>query len=278
LAPSCAETEGARHLPEERQGVTTPSDRHAPPRGGFVTAWARVVLLALVIAAIMVATGAFGGGLRRVVNGAGYWLGLTAVGAGMGVLVARLVVPGRWFDQRPWLAGGLIAASICLPMTLTVALAHTLLDHRPFSLAFIVEQFPSTLATTAGLTFLALLIQPRKPAQTHGPEPGAPAPRFLERLPDKLRGSQLWAVEAEDHYLRLHTSLGQDLILMRLGDAIAELEGIEGARTHRSWWVARSAVIGVERADGRATLTLESGAAVPVSRAYAKALREAGWF
>jgi DNA-binding LytR/AlgR family response regulator len=71
-----------------------------------------------------------------------------------------------------------------------------------------------------------------------GPQP----PKFLERLPLKLRGAEVWAVEAEDHYLRLHTSKGQDLILMRLADAVAELEGIEGAQVHRSWWVARDAI------------------------------------
>jgi DNA-binding LytR/AlgR family response regulator len=85
-------------------------------------------------------------------------------------------------------------------------------------------------------------------------------------------------VEAEDHYLRLHTSKGQDLILMRLADALAELDGLQGARTHRSWWVARAAVRQVERADGRATLTLEGGLQVPVSRVHIKILREAGWF
>ena len=39
---------------------------------------------------------------------------------------------------------------------------------------------------------------------------------------------------------------------MRLSDAVEELEGLEGAQTHRSWWVARDAVRGVERGDGRA--------------------------
>ena len=85
-------------------------------------------------------------------------------------------------------------------------------------------------------------------------------------------------MEAEDHYLRLHTSLGQDLILLRLADAIAELEGLEGAQTHRSWWVAKTAVASAERGDGRATLTLKDGAEVPVSRGYARQLRAAGWF
>jgi DNA-binding LytR/AlgR family response regulator len=101
--------------------------------------------------------------------------------------------------------------------------------------------------------------------------------RFLERLPPKLRGAAMWAVEAEDHYLRLHTSKGQDLILMRLADAVAELEGIEGLQVHRSWWVARDAVSDIARGDGRATLTLQDGSQVPVSRTYARVLREKGW-
>ena len=105
----------------------------------------------------------------------------------------------------------------------------------------------------------------------------AQPPKFLERLPPKLRGAEIWAVEAEDHYLRLHTSKGQDLILMRLADAIAELQGIEGAQVHRSWWVARSAITEAVRGDGRATLTLKDGAEVPVSRTRARLLRERGW-
>ncbi|MBU3970468.1 MAG: LytTR family transcriptional regulator DNA-binding domain-containing protein, partial [Alphaproteobacteria bacterium] len=83
---------------------------------------------------------------------------------------------------------------------------------------------------------------------------------------------------SEDHYLRIHTDRGSDLILMRLSDALVELEGLEGAQTHRSWWVAKDAVRGVSRGDGRATLTLEGGIAAPVSRRYAKALRETGWY
>ena len=85
-------------------------------------------------------------------------------------------------------------------------------------------------------------------------------------------------MEAEDHYLRLHTSRGSDLILMRLADAVAELEGIEGARTHRSWWVAKDAVVDAKASDGRAVLKLKNGAEAPVSRTYARALRQARWW
>jgi DNA-binding LytR/AlgR family response regulator len=105
----------------------------------------------------------------------------------------------------------------------------------------------------------------------------AAPPNFLERLPLKLRGAEVWAVEAEDHYLRLHTSKGQDLILLRLADAIDELAGIEGAQVHRSWWVARDAIADARRGDGRATLVLKDGSEVPVSRTYARIIRDLGW-
>ncbi|MNE65569.1 LytTr DNA-binding domain protein [compost metagenome] len=65
---------------------------------------------------------------------------------------------------------------------------------------------------------------------------------------------------------------------MRLADALIELEGLEGAQTHRSWWVAKGAVASVARGDGRAALTLTGDLTAPVSRRYARALREAGWW
>jgi len=65
---------------------------------------------------------------------------------------------------------------------------------------------------------------------------------------------------------------------MRLADALTELEGMEGAQVHRSWWVAKAAVVDAERGNGRAALTIRSGAVAPVSRTYARALRAAGWY
>jgi DNA-binding LytR/AlgR family response regulator len=58
---------------------------------------------------------------------------------------------------------------------------------------------------------------------------------------------------------------------------VAELDGVEGAQVHRSWWVARDAITDAKRGDGRALLTLKDGAQVPVSRTYAGELRERGW-
>ena len=62
-----------------------------------------------------------------------------------------------------------------------------------------------------------------------------------------------------------------------LAEALFELEGVEGAQVHRSWWVARAAIAQARRGEGRATLTLKDGSKVPVSRTYARRLRERSW-
>jgi hypothetical protein len=115
-----------------------------------------------------------------------------------------------------------------------------------------------------------------EPAPPAAPAP-SPAGGFLRRLPAAL-GRDLLALEMEDHYVRVHTALGSTLILLRLRDAVTELGEGSGLQVHRSWWVARDAVVDVRRGDGRAVLTLKDGAKIPVSRAYARTLRAAGWF
>jgi DNA-binding LytR/AlgR family response regulator len=241
-------------------------------------AWSRILVVILVVGAILAVSGGFGAGGMTIVSRLAYWVAVSAVGVTIGVLFGMYVIPRHWFARRPWVAWTVIVMALWGPMSFVVAVVNAWIGHRALTLAIAWRVAPSTLATTAALTALAFLVRRRDPIETHAAPADSPPPKFLGRLPARLAGAELWAVQAEDHYLRLHTSLGQDLILLRLGDAIGELEGIEGARTHRSWWVARAAVRGVEREDGRATLTLPDGATAPVSRAYSTALRAHGWF
>ena len=238
-------------------------------RRGFLVSACAGLFLALI--------GAFGSDQAPLPVRLAYWIGLCVAGAVVGTGVNQLIGRDGRADARPWLYGGLVVIGVTLPFTVVVWLVTELLFHGALRPAALPVYLTPVFIVTAGMTGLNFLVQ-RQPTQTHAAALGAPAPRFLERLPPRLRGAQIRAVEAEDHYLRLHTSKGEDLILMRLSDAVAELEGIEGAQTHRSWWVARDAVQAARRGDGRATLTLAGGIEAPVSRAYAKALREAGWF
>jgi hypothetical protein len=115
---------------------------------------------------------------------------------------------------------------------------------------------------------------PAAPAPASTPQ-SAP-PKLIARLPPRL-GDEVLALQAEDHYVRVHTRRGSDLLLMRLSDAIDELEGLEGDRVHRSWWVARPAVEAVSARGRRLTLTLANALEVPVTREAAAKLRRDGW-
>jgi DNA-binding LytR/AlgR family response regulator len=257
---------------ETRQDVTEAPTRPADRPGRDVwRAAPRVVLACLIVSLALSATGA----IRS--NQAALILVFESVtGALFGLVAARWLTPVSWYGQRAWAAALTIAAWVTLPMTGIVLALLVLREHVALTLGVVRQVAPQVFSVSLLMTALAFLVR-RPPTQTHAAPKDAPAPKLFQRLPAKLRGAELYAVEAEDHYLRLHTSLGQDLILMRLSDAIAELEGIEGAQTHRSWWVAKDAVTDVERLEGRAMLTLKDGAQAPVSRGFAKTLRAAGW-
>jgi hypothetical protein len=101
---------------------------------------------------------------------------------------------------------------------------------------------------------------------------------FRRRLSAKRRGARLLAIEAHDHYLKVHTDTGAELITLRFTDALEELSQAYGWRVHRSWWVAADAVESVRWRRGAGEMRLAGGLMAPVSRTYAPVLKEAGWF
>ncbi|MFC0634036.1 LytTR family DNA-binding domain-containing protein [Brevundimonas balnearis] len=237
----------------------------------------RGVLVSGIAGLFLAYTGAFGTieaplGLRLV-----YWVAVLVGGAVWATACTRVTERFVDLDDRPWLEIAVLTAVISGPLTVAVwfvtGLAFT---GRVYDLAVLPYMLGPVAAVTVVVTAVNVFLS--RVVQTHA-TPGIAAPAaFLDRLPPKLRGARLLAVQSEDHYLRLHTDRGSDLILMRLSDALKELEGLEGAQTHRSWWVARDAVRDVARGDGRATLTLDGGVRAPVSRRHGRALRAAGWY
>jgi hypothetical protein len=122
---------------------------------------------------------------------------------------------------------------------------------------------------TAAVHLVIWGIFPQKPVV-----PAVPDATFQRRLQYEVRGP-LVRIEAQDHYLNVVTQKGSALILMRLGDAIAELDGL-GLQIHRSHWVAVQGVSKPRRAKGRDVLVMVDGAEVPVSRSFRAAAQEAG--
>jgi len=239
-------------------------------------AWRQVVVI-LATGVFMALAGPFGTDHGTLAVRLAYWLGLMSVGTVLANSITVLAVRIDLFERRPWLWAVVVGALISPPLTIVVWLVTGLVFALTLRADTLLGYAPPVIIISMAMMAITVLTQ-RTPAQTHArAADGAPA-AFLARLPAKLRGAELWAVQAEDHYLRVHTSRGQDLILMRLADALGELDGLEGAQVHRSWWVARGAVVGAQRGNGRAELALKDGSSAPVSRTYARALRAAGWF
>jgi len=102
-------------------------------------------------------------------------------------------------------------------------------------------------------------------------------PPIFDRLKPALRHSEIYALMAEDHYVRVITSKGEELVLMRLSDAIKELGNVKGIAVHRSWWVAEAGVKSSKKSDGKISLELHTGQIAPVSRSNTKSVRAARW-
>jgi hypothetical protein len=255
-----------------------PAEFWAKHRKGFV--------IATIAAPVMAILGALGTDEISFWPRLLYWLVLMEMGAliGFGVSTAMDIWGG--LKQRPWLEGALTSVAIGVPLTLVViGMSSLFFRTQPPTLLGLITMIGIVTGISALITAInyAVATRPAPPmAMAPATQPQVLATpgrsRLLDRLPPPHRAGPVLALEAEDHYLRVHTPAGSTLILMRLSDAITELDGIDGAQTHRSWWVARDAIHRIDRGEGRATLHLSEDIAAPVSRSFYRNLREAGWF
>jgi DNA-binding LytR/AlgR family response regulator len=256
--------------------LRAPADYWAKHRKGFI--------IATIAAPVMALLGALGTDAISFWPRLLYWFVLMETGALIGLGVTTAVDIWGRLKGHPWLEGSLVSIGIALPLTLAViGMSAVFFNMRPPTLLGFVLMFGIVAAVSAVITAINYAVAPRPVAAAVAAN-SAPAaasaapPRLLDRLPPPHRAGPVLALAAEDHYLRVHTPAGSTLILMRLSDAIAELDGADGAQTHRSWWVARDAVARIDRGEGRAMLHLSDDLAVPVSRTHYRNLREAGWF
>lgn len=99
------------------------------------------------------------------------------------------------------------------------------------------QVWPITLAAMAVRALIWRRMPVRIEAQTivAPPLPEAEA-AFRRRLSAKRRHARLIAVEAHDHYLKVHTDAGAELVALRFSDAMDDLKQAYGRRVHRSWW------------------------------------------
>lgn len=201
-----------------------------------------------------------------------FWVGLCIAG-GVGAAGAEALMAGTGKPLRPWhrvalqSIGATLAVWICF-LGLNLALSGPPDAHFYYAIPFYILVISAVICTVGEL----MGHRANEPAA----EPPA-RPAIYERLKPSLRRTDIYALSAEDHYVRVHTSGGDDLILMRLSDAVRETAPLIGLSVHRSWWVAEQGVKSVARAGGKTSLILHTDTEAPVSRNNAKAVKEAGW-
>lgn len=96
-------------------------------------------------------------------------------------------------------------------------------------------------------------------------------PNFIRKLVNYTMDDVI-AIQADEHYIKIHSFRGEELIYYRFGDAVNELADFNGFQAHRSWWVARPAVKRLVKEGRRKKLELSNGLVVPLSRSGEKAL------
>ena len=107
-----------------------------------------------------------------------------------------------------------------------------------------------------------------------GIQPEPAAPRFLSRATTALSATDIYALKAEEHYVRIFTKDREELVLYRFSDAVAEMGTVLGLQVHRSYWVAEDAIDHVQSDVRKMTLTLKSGEQIPVSARYQELVRQ----
>ncbi|UWQ94894.1 LytTR family transcriptional regulator [Rhodobacteraceae bacterium M385] len=202
-----------------------------------------------------------------------YWLVMAATTYSVGLLVnsyLQQALPTAWPLPLKVAIAGVATGLAITPLVVALNLVTFGIVPSGAELPGLLLQF-FAIALIISVIFHAIdrsLPQPEQASE-------ARLPALLDRLPLDKRGP-LVALSSEDHYTRIRTTRGEDLVLIRLSDAIREAEPTSGLRVHRSHWVALAQVQSARRDGDRAVLQVTGGGDIPVSRTNIAAIKDAG--
>ena len=171
------------------------------------------------------------------------------------------------------LPGMLIVAFITVVVALEIhVLKFTpVVPHAPDPIVgFILFVAPTVGAISAIVVFAEFVL--RKHDQTESKEPEYPAPD------DKWPTGPIAWVRVRDHYLEIKTLAGRTSFVRGKMTYVTErLADEDGLQIHRSWWVARAALLRVERRGRDQVAILKDGEEVSIGRSRIDTLRAKGW-
>lgn len=249
--------------------------RTPPPPMGTAREWAVDLAIALGVGVLLGLMGPFGsffngGPLIRIA----YWVGSAVTGMAVIGGVTRLGLAVAF--RRNWPLWAVVPAA---------ALVGTLAQGAPLRLVAValwppiahavppLEWYGQCVAIATPIVLVYYFLRIRPLVRARAREALVPVAASVAPIDP---GAVLY-LRMEDHYVRVRTEHGSRLEMGPLARVTAGLAGVEGLQTHRSWWVARRAIVGVERDGRNLRLRLVDGQTAPVSRASVAKLRAAGW-
>ncbi|MEM0929422.1 MAG: LytTR family DNA-binding domain-containing protein [Pseudomonadota bacterium] len=219
-----------------------------------------------------------------------YWTTLIALGVWVGSALSTQIEP--LLKPLPWIVRWLAySLALTVPMFGFVTVAQALIGY-PVPIENFAGAAVKVWVVTAAISGVRMRERDRRGSVSEvaghdtalvGDTEPAPAatitspPAVLKRAKPELRSANLLALSSEDHYVRLHTDKGEDLVLLRLSDAVNETGDLEGIQVHRSWWVAKEGIGAVRKRSEGGTVVLKNGTEAPISRRSMAQVKEAGW-
>ena len=176
-------------------------------------------------------------------------------------LMETIVVPAAGLPP-PWIT----YLNVCVINAVFSVIQYALIERWPI-LGTVAEVTSDQVDNGSGLS------NPDNSNSTHASSPNI---TMLRRKPERLRG-EIRYMQMEDHYLRIFTDHGNELVLHRMSDAVEDLEQSDGLQVHKSWWVSRSAVGEIRNENRKRSIVTSDGKVIPIGRSYEKSLKINGW-
>jgi LytTr DNA-binding domain len=217
-----------------------------------------------------------------------YWLALSAImwaGLGVGTMIVSKLT-SRWPTAPTLVFGAVLGVALTRPFHAIFQTFFVPLVSAPADVRTLVF-FPLTLRDWGllytgnamlmafwiggGLFFARFLgyapFGSAPVSDAVNAAPGAGRPLLANRLA-RLNFDDVDVIQAEDHYCRLVAKGGEELVLYRFADAVAEL-GTQGwTRVHRSFCVRDVAIERCEMRKRGVKIIMRSGRIVDVSERY----------
>lgn len=247
----------------------------SPPLMGTAREWVADLIVAVGVGLLLGLMGPFGsfyngGAPVRIA----YWVGSVVTGMIVISGLARLGLALAWRRRWPaWLVLPAVVLVGALAQGAPLRLVAVALWPEIGRLVSPLAWYGQCVAITTPIVLAYYFLRIRPLTRAHAREALVPD----TAQPASVDPAAVLYLRMEDHYVRVRTEHGSRLEMGPLARVTAGLSAIEGLQTHRSWWVARRAIAGVERDGRNLRLRLVDGETAPVSRASVAKLRAAGW-